>query len=68
MKLIAAIAILTLLLGVGCANEQPATEAVTATQEDVQAIAEPTIENIESDLDTSDLDSMEEDLDSLIVE
>ena len=67
IKLIMAIAVLALLLGVGCAREQPLTEAAV-TQEDIQAVTEPTIEDIESDLDTSDLDSLEEDMDSLIIE
>lgn len=48
--------------------EEEMPEEATLTDSEVEAIAEPTAETLESDLDTSGLDQIEEDLDLLILE
>ncbi len=65
MKLLAIISIISLmLLLAGCSSEKAAPEQPAAGE----AVTEPTAEQIESDLDTSSLDGIESDLDSLVLE
>lgn len=66
MRTLTLISILAfVLLLVGCASEKAAPEQQPSAGE---AAAEPTAEQMESDLDTSSLDEIESDLDSLILE
>ncbi len=66
MKLLPLLSILALvLLLVGCTAEKAAPEQQT---EGGEAASEPTAEQIQSELDTAPLDSIESDLDSLVLE
>ena len=68
-QIITIIGIFSLLFLVACVSPTETVEDTTEVAEsDVEAIAEPTAEQIESDLDTSSLDEIEEDLDLLILE
>ena len=57
--------ILVLVFVVAACTSTPVEEV---TQAEVSAVVEPTIADIEADLDTSSLDELEEDLDLLILE
>ncbi len=63
LALISALAFMLLL--VGCTAEQTAPEQQPTVGE---ASAEPTAEQIQSDLDTASLDEIESDLDALVLE
>ncbi len=66
MKALALISIVALaLLLVGCTAKQTAPEQQTTGGE---AAAEPTAEQIQSDLDTASLDEIDSNLDSLVLE
>ncbi|MFH1421254.1 MAG: hypothetical protein ABIH42_00840 [Planctomycetota bacterium] len=62
MKLLALLSILAVVLIIGCTSEI-ASEGGTAA-----AAEEPTAEEVESDLDTAELDEIESDLDLIILE
>lgn len=66
MKLIAVVSIIAaLFILAGCTAEKAAPEQQTAGGE---AASEPTAEQIQSELDTAPLDSIESDLDSFVLE
>ncbi|MBI2663824.1 hypothetical protein HYX10_00595 [Candidatus Woesearchaeota archaeon] len=75
MKLIL-ISLFAVMLAAACTPSGPAEAPVseitppetTATEADIQSVSEPTAEQIESELDTSELDAINDDLDLMIVE
>lgn len=66
-RLLPIIGILSLLLMAACAQQEQATGEEGITQ-DAETVTEPTVQDIESDLDTSEIENIEKDLDLLIIE
>ena len=67
MRQLILLGIFALMLVAACTSSTEPTTQVEDTAAEI-VVTEPTIADIEADLDTSDLDELEEDLDLLLLE
>ncbi|MAG15457.1 hypothetical protein CMO88_00175 [Candidatus Woesearchaeota archaeon] len=67
-QILTILGVFSIILLIGCAVPELQITEEELTDADIEAMTEPTAEQIEADLDTSSLDEIEGDLDLLILE